>query len=158
MINNDVLRSLRYMLKLNNNDMVAILALADMAIPVEQMASYMLKEEEEGFVVCPDVLMSGFLNGLIYHKRGKDESMTPLKVERRMNNNIILKKLRIAFALKTDDILDILTSQQFRISMPEITAMMRTPDHKNYRECGDQFLRYFLRGLTARQRPASDAR
>ncbi|URQ60074.1 DUF1456 family protein [Pantoea alhagi] len=158
MINNDVLRSLRYMLKLNNNDMVAILALADMAIPVEQMASYMLKEEEEGFVVCPDVLMSGFLNGLIYHKRGKDESMTPLKVERRMNNNIILKKLRIAFALKTDDILDILTSQQFRISMPEITAMMRAPDHKNYRECGDQFLRYFLRGLTARQRPASDAR
>ncbi|SUB70452.1 Protein of uncharacterised function (DUF1456) [Pluralibacter gergoviae] len=34
--------------------------------------------------------------------------------------------------------------------MPEITAMMRKADHKNYRECGDQFLRYFLRGLTAR--------
>jgi uncharacterized protein YehS (DUF1456 family) len=28
--------------------------------------------------------------------------------------------------------------------------MMRAPDHKNYRECGDQFLRYFLRGLTNR--------
>ncbi|UQY43350.1 DUF1456 family protein [Erwinia sp. PK3-005] len=156
MMNNDVLRSLRYALKLNNNDMVAILALADMAIPVEQMASYMLKEEEQGFVACPDVLMSGFLNGLIYHKRGKDESMPPLKVERRITNNIILKKLRIAFALKTDDILAILTSQQFRVSMPEITAIMRAPDHKNYRECGDQFLRYFLRGLTARLRPAAD--
>jgi uncharacterized protein YehS (DUF1456 family) len=34
--------------------------------------------------------------------------------------------------------------------MPEITAMMRAPEHKNYRECGDQFLRYFLRGLTHR--------
>lgn len=156
MMNNDVLRSLRYALKLNNNDMVAILALADMAIPVEQMASYMLKEEEAGFVACPDILMSGFLNGLIYHKRGKDESMPPLKVERRITNNIILKKLRIAFALKTDDILAILTSQQFRVSMPEITAIMRAPEHKNYRECGDQFLRYFLRGLTARLRPAAD--
>jgi uncharacterized protein YehS (DUF1456 family) len=31
-----------------------------------------------------------------------------------------------------------------------MTAMMRAPDHKNYRECGDQFLRYFLRGLTQR--------
>ncbi|STM38244.1 conserved protein, DUF1456 family [Escherichia coli] len=71
--------------------------------------------------------------------------------ERRINNNIVLKKLRIAFSLKTDDILAILTEQQFRVSMPEITAMMRAPDHKNFRECGDQFLRYFLRGLAARQ-------
>ncbi|MBU5541427.1 DUF1456 family protein, partial [Pluralibacter sp. S10_ASV_43] len=51
---------------------------------------------------------------------------------------------------KTDDILAIMTEQKFRVSMPEITAMMRAPDHKNYRECGDQFLRYFLRGLTQR--------
>lgn len=43
-----------------------------------------------------------------------------------------------------------MTEQKFRVSMPEITAMMRAPDHKNYRECGDQFLRYFLRGLTQR--------
>lgn len=67
-----------------------------------------------------------------------------------MNNNTVLKKLRIAFSLKTDDILAIMTEQKFRVSMPEITAMMRAPDHKNYRECGDQFLRYFLRGLTQR--------
>ncbi len=67
-----------------------------------------------------------------------------------MNNNTVLKKLRIAFSLKTDDILAIMTEQKFRVSMPEITAMMRAPEHKNYRECGDQFLRYFLRGLTHR--------
>ena len=152
MMNNDVLRSLRYTLKLNNNEMVAILALAETAVTAEQIACYVLKEEDEGFVACPDIVMSCFLNGLIYHKRGKDESMPPLKAERRINNNIILKKLRVAFALKTDDILAILTGQQFRISMSEITAMMRAPDHKNYRECGDQFLRYFLRGLTARVR------
>lgn len=154
MMNNDVLRSLRYMLKLNNNEMVAILALAETSVSAEQVASYVLKEEDEGFAACPDVVMSCFLNGLIYHRRGKDESMPPLKTERRINNNIILKKLRVAFALKTDDILEILTAQQFRISMSEITAMMRAPEHKNYRECGDQFLRNFLRGLTARLRPA----
>ena len=39
--------------------------------------------------------------------------------------------------------------------MPEITAMMRAPDHKNFRECGDQFLRYFLRGLTEREHAKS---
>ena len=78
-----------------------------------------------------------------------------LAVERRVNNNIVLKKLRIAFSLKTDDILAILTQQKFRVSMPEITAMMRAPDHKNFRECGDQFLRYFLRGLTEREHAKS---
>lgn len=70
-----------------------------------------------------------------------------------MTNNIILKKLRIAFSLKTDDILAILTEQKFRVSMPEITAMMRATEHKNFRECGDQFLRWrFLRGLAVRER------
>ena len=139
MLSNDILRSLRYTLKANNNDMVRILALADMT-----------KEDEEGFVRCPDIILSGFLNGLIYDKRGKDESAPELALERRVNNNTVLKKLRIAFSLKTDDILAIMTEQKYRVSMPEITAMMRAPDHKNYRECGDQFLRNFLRGLTHR--------
>lgn len=104
---------------------------------------------------CPDVVLSNFLNGLIYDKRGKDASAPPLAVERRVNNNIVLKKLRIAFSLKTDDILAILTQQKFRVSMPEITAMTRAPEHKNFRECGDQFLRYFLRGLTEREHAKS---
>lgn len=108
------------------------------------------QEDEEGFVRCPDIILSGFLNGLIYEKRGKDESAPELALERRVNNNTVLKKLRIAFSLKTDDIQAIMTQQNVRVSMPEITAMMRSPDHKNYRECGDQFMRYFLRGLTAR--------
>ena len=140
MLSNDILRSLRYTLKANNNDMVRILARSDMESTSAGFDTWMTKEDEEGFVRCPDIILSGFLNGLIYDKRGKDESAPELA----------LKKLRIAFSLKTDDILAIMTEQKFRVSMPEITAMMRAPDHKNYRECGDQFLRYFLRGLTQR--------
>jgi uncharacterized protein YehS (DUF1456 family) len=33
------------------------------------------------------------------------------------------------------------------ISGPELTALFRKPGHKQYKECGDQFLRYFLKGL-----------
>lgn len=150
MLSNDILRSLRYTLKANNNDMVRILALSDMESTSAGFDTWMTKEDEEGFARCPDIILSGFLNGLIYDKRGKDESAPELALERRVNNNTVLKKLRIAFSLKTDDILAIMTEQKFRVSMPEITAMMRAPDHKNYRECGDQFLRYFLRGLTQR--------
>lgn len=150
MVSNDILRSVRYLLKINNNDLVRIFALGEAEVSAEQLVPWLRKEDEEGFVRCPDIMLSCFLNGLIYEKRGRDASAPALSVERRVNNNVILKKLRIAFALKTDDILAILTEQNFRVSMPEITAMMRAPDHKNFRECGDQMLRYFLRGLTAR--------
>ena len=150
MLSNDILRSVRYILKSNNSDLVRILALAEVETTPANIASWITKEDEEGFVRCPDIILSSFLNGLIYDKRGKDESAPVLSPERRVNNNIVLKKLRIAFSLKSDDVLAIMTEQKFRVSMPEITAMMRAPDHKNYRECGDQFMRYFLRGLTHR--------
>ncbi|WP_371972899.1 DUF1456 family protein [Lelliottia nimipressuralis] len=150
MLSNDILRSVRYILKSNNNDLVRIMALAEVETTPANIASWITKEDEEGFVRCPDIILSSFLNGLIYDKRGKDESAPVLSPERRVNNNIVLKKLRIAFSLKSDDVLAIMTEQKFRVSMPEITAMMRAPDHKNYRECGDQFMRYFLRGLTHR--------
>ena len=154
MVSNDILRSVRYILKMNNQDLLRIFALGDNVVTAEQLAPWLRKEDEEGFVRCPDIMLSCFLNGLIYEKRGRDESAPALAVERRVNNNIMLKKLRIAFSLKTDDILAILTEQKFRVSMPEITAMMRAPDHKNFRECGDQFLRYFLRGLAVREHAA----
>lgn len=154
-LNNDILRSLRYTLKMNNNDIISTLALADVEVSAAQVVQYTKKEEDEGFARCPDLILSSFLNGLIYLRRGKDESQPPLKADRKITNNIILKKLRIAFELKTDDILAILTEQKFRVSMPEITAMMRATEHKNYRECGDQFLRNFLKGLANRFNPSA---
>lgn len=150
MLSNDIIRALRYALKTNNEGLARLCALSDTDVTAAQFTPWLLKEEEEGFQRCPDIVLSALLNGLIYDKRGKDESAPPLALERRVNNNVVLKKLRIAFMLKTDDILAILTEQKFRVSMPEITAMMRVPEHKNFRECGDQFMRYFLRGLTNR--------
>ncbi len=152
MMNNDVLRSVRYMLNLHNDHLVAILALMDAAVTPQEMAAFVKKEDEAGFQPCPDVVMGYFLHGLIIHLRGKDDSQPAPKIERRITNNIILKKLRIAFALKTTDIQDILQSQDFRLSQPELTAMLRAQGHKNYRPCGDQVLRYFLKGLAARLR------
>lgn len=99
----------------------------------------MTKEDEEGFVRCPDIILSGFLNGLIYEKRGKDDSAPELALERRVNNNTVLKKLRIAFSLKTDDIQAIMTQQNVRVSMPEITAMMRSVDHKTTASAATSF-------------------
>ncbi len=86
------------------------------------------------------------------HKRGRDESRPPLPVEKRLTNNIILKKLRVAFELRDDDLHEILRAADLPMTKAELNALFRSPGHKNYRACGDQLLRNFLRGLTQRQR------
>ena len=59
---------------------------------------------------APDIILSGFLNGLIYDKRGKDDSAPELALERRVDNNTVLKSC-VSFSLKTDDIVAIMTEQ-----------------------------------------------
>jgi hypothetical protein len=64
-----------------------------------------------------------------------------------MNNNDILKKLRVALMLRDDEIVDILKLADFKISKSEIGAFCRREGHPKYMECGDQVLRNFLNGL-----------
>ena len=73
-------------------------------------------------------------------------------MERTMTNNDILKKLRIALELKDTDIIEILKLSDFEITKPELSAIFRNADHRNYKECGDQILRNFLNGLIIRNR------
>jgi len=68
----------------------------------------------------------------------------PLK---KMNNNDIFKKLRVALQLRDDQIEDILKLVDFRMSKGEIGNFFRNADHPKYVECGDQVLRNFLNGL-----------
>ena len=69
-----------------------------------------------------------------------------------LGNNQILWKLRIALKLKDTDIIDILKLADFEITKPELTALFRREDHKNFKQCGDQILRRFLDGLIIRNR------
>jgi uncharacterized protein YehS (DUF1456 family) len=43
------------------------------------------------------------------------------------------------------------------ISKSELTALFRNSGHKHFKECGDQFLRNFLKGVTIRNRPGDVA-
>ena len=118
------------------------------------MAGWLRKEDEEGFVPCDDRTLAHFLDGLIVHFRGRDESQPVRPVEKRITNNLVLKKLRVAFQLKDVDMHDVFDAAGFSVSKPELSALFRQPDHKNYRACGDQMLRNFLKGLTLRVRGA----
>ncbi len=155
MINNDVLRSIRYSLDLSDAMVVDTILLADPAFEADQaeVHDYLRKDEEPLFVQCPDAVLAHFLDGLIVHFRGRDESAPPRPVEKRITNNLVLKKLRVAFELKDVDMHAIFESAGFPLSKPELSALFRQPGHKNFRACGDQLLRAFLKGLAQRLRP-----
>ena len=157
MINNDVLRSVRYALDLADAKVAEIVRLAGRGVASFDLAGVLKKEDEAGFAECSDEVLASFLDGLIILKRGKMEARPDapaVKPEKHLSNNTILKKLRVAFELKEEDMHQVLALAGFDVSKPELSALFRLKGHKNYRACGDQLLRNFLKGLVMRLRPA----
>ena len=154
MTHNEVLRSIRYMLDLGDARVAEIITLSDPGLGIGKVdvQAMLRKEDEEGYLVCSDRIMAHFLDGLVVHFRGRDESLPPRPLVRRVTNNVVLKKLRVAFALKDIDMHEIFEQAGFPLSKPELSALFRQPGHKHFRPCGDQILRNFLKGLTVRLR------
>jgi uncharacterized protein YehS (DUF1456 family) len=150
MTTNDALRSIRYILKVKEAKLAEIIALGGMKVQASDLENYLKKETDEGYQLCPPKVFAHFLNGLVVFKRGADEKRPPMPIELPITNNQILKKLRVAFELKEEDIVQILKDAGFDVSNSEVGSLFRKPDHKNFRACGDQFLRNFLKGLTLR--------
>ena len=156
MINNDILRSIRYMLDMSDAHIVETVLLADPGFIIDKVdvQGFLKKEDDEGYVECSDAVLARLLDGLIFHLRGKDDSRPARPVEKRVTNNLVMKKLRVAFELKDVDMHRIFEDAGFPVSKPELSALVRQPDHKHYRACGDQMLRNFLKGLTLHVRGA----
>ena len=89
------------------------------------------------------------MNGFIVEKRGKKDGPMP-EPEKRLTNNIILTKLKIALNLQAEDMLEMLALTEMKISPHELSAFFRKPAHKHYRTCKDQILRNLLRGMQMR--------
>lgn len=154
MRNDDVIKSIRYTLDLNDATISEILLLAGYQ-PTRREVKEILAAadpEDEKNPDCSDELMAHFLDGLIFYKRGKSDKHPPRPIETPVTNNMVLKKLRVAFKLREEDIHRTLKLANFSVSSPELNALFRAEDHRNYRECGDQLLRYFLKGLSIEHR------
>lgn len=151
MTNNDVLRRIRYIFDFGDDKMISIFAQAQCEVSREQVSNWLKKEDQDDYQAISDPLLATFLNGLINDRRGKKEGAQP-EPETRLTNNIILRKLKIALDLKDDDILAIMNLVGVRLSRHELSAFFRKAGHKHYRECKDQMLRNFIRGLQTRYR------
>ena len=151
MTNNDFLRRLRYALNIKDNVMVQIFKKGNIVLTREDVIDYLKKDIDEGFKKLNNNDLIAFLDGLIIQKRGKREDGTPIpqvKVTKNNLNNILLRKLRIALSFKSYDMIKIFKIGGVEISEGELSALFRSEDHKNYKECGDKYIRIFLKGLT----------
>jgi uncharacterized protein YehS (DUF1456 family) len=146
MTNNDILRRLRYTFELNDQQVIDLFASGGEEVTRAQISDWLKKEDDPEYKAIYDKDFAAFLNGLINSKRGKKESEQP-KAEKKLNNNIIFRKLKIALALKDEDITEILDLVNFRISKHELSAFFRNPNQNQYRPCKDQILRNFVHGL-----------
>lgn len=156
---NDLNRRVRYALMLDDADIAQILDLADHQASQAQIVGWRLKEGQEGHIVCPPAALFAMLEGLIIQRRGARDNgtantpTTSSGPRIALDNNDVLKQLRIALSLKAEDVHVLIQQGGGKLGKSEINALFRKASARNYRRCGDQVLRWFLTGL-ARQRGA----
>jgi uncharacterized protein YehS (DUF1456 family) len=164
--NNDILIRLRYALDLKNTEMVDIFKLGGIELSKDEVLKVLTKSmehdefegmnEDEKHIPCDDEMFESFLNGFITFKRGRQEHK-PGQPERpeltyEHVNNLLLKKVKIALSLTSEDMIEILEIADVQITKGELGAILRREGHKNYRICGDRYARNFLKGLAIRYR------
>ncbi|PGT82450.1 MULTISPECIES: DUF1456 family protein [Bacillaceae] len=164
MDNNDILIRLRYALEIKNKEMAEMFQLGGVELSVPEVVKVLTKSndedenENEDQIKCTNSMLDSFLNGLIISKRGRQEpkpgqnptELSSTKIEN--VNNLLLKKVKIAMSLTTEDMLDIFEHAGIMVTKGELGALLRKEGHKNYKECGDKFARNFLKGLAFKYR------
>ncbi|ANU26382.1 DUF1456 family protein [Planococcus versutus] len=171
MDNNDLLIRLRYALDIKNTDMVEIFKLGGIELSKDEVLKVLTKtpeseeeddsiwidhEDNDDYIKAEDELFEAFLNGFIIFKRGRqdpksDQANLPEPVNER-SNNLLLKKVKIALQLTSEDMLEIWDLAGVTVTKGELGALLRKIGHKNYKECGDRYARNFLKGLAIKYR------
>jgi len=152
---NEVLRRIRYIFDYDDVTMIRLFGLGGEAVTRAQVSDWLKRDDSDSFREMSEKLLATFLNGLIIDKRGKRDGELPV-AESEMDNNLVLKKMKIALALKTDDIVKLFKAQGKNISEHELSAFLRNPKQSQYREFQDQYIRVFLDGLKNKHRGKKD--
>jgi len=148
-MNNDILRSIRYTFELGDDKMKELFGMAGLQVTRAQVCDWLKKDDDPDFKTIYDQQLAFFLNGFIIDKRGRKEGELPV-AEKKLNNNIVFRKLKIALNLRDEDILEILSLVDFRFSKHELSALFHNPKQDQYQPCKDQVLRNFLHGMQLR--------
>jgi uncharacterized protein YehS (DUF1456 family) len=147
MTHNDILRRLRYAFDFDDAEVAKIFAHVGDDPGRAQVCSWLKREDHDEFAVLPEPMLCRFLDGLIIEKRGpRPDGAVPQPLEH-LSNNEILKKLRIALALRDEDVIAVFELAEFVVTKAELGSFYRKEGQRNFRKCPEQVLRKFLQGL-----------
>jgi uncharacterized protein YehS (DUF1456 family) len=146
MNNNDIIRRIRYTFDFTDKRMMQLFELGGKVVTREELSAWLKKDDDEALKPIYDIDLAIFLNGLIIKRRGKKDGEMP-KPEKSLNNNLVLRKLKIALNLRDEDILEILLLADLKVGKHELSAFFRKPGQSQYRPLKDQILRNFLHGM-----------
>jgi uncharacterized protein YehS (DUF1456 family) len=146
MINNDILRRLSTLLDFDDEKTRAVFKLNACEISAEQLVCFYKEKDHETYVELLDVEFASFLNGLIVERRGAKEGPQAVP-EAVLTNNAIFNKLKIAFSLQADEVIDTLELAELSLTKYELSAFFRSINNKHYRDCSDEVLSTFIKGL-----------
>jgi uncharacterized protein YehS (DUF1456 family) len=148
MTKNDILRRLRYALNIDDAQVAKTIARSGKETSPAEVADWLKREDEDGFVEISDATLCSFLDGLIIEKRGPRPDGTIPEPQEFLSNNEVLKKLRIALELRDDDVNAVFNQAEFVVTKAELGSFFRKEGHRNYRNCPEQVLRKFIQGLS----------
>jgi len=158
MKSNDILIGLSDALQLSTKDMVEIFSHGDIEITEDIVQGMLINQNEssEEQIKCEFSTLESFLNGFIIYKRGKptpkpgQPAKPPLSIkDGRTINNVMLKKLKIAFSLTSEDMHDIFEEGGVTVTKDKLSTLFRKEGHKHYTKCSDEYANAFINGLAS---------
>jgi uncharacterized protein YehS (DUF1456 family) len=144
--NNDILKRLRFTFSLEDAEMISLFQNGGFTTDRAAVSNWLKKEEDADFIELNDFQLAAFLNGLIILKRGaKDEN--PMQPEEYLSNNDILKKLKIALSLSSEELIQLFESKGRKVSKGELSNFLRNSNHPKYIPLQAQYLRNLLQAI-----------
>jgi uncharacterized protein YehS (DUF1456 family) len=146
MTNNYVLKLIQRAIDISEVDILKIYKSMDKKITKEDVEDILREEQDEKFILLSDDGFLLFLDGLIEWRRGKSKTKSKKVIKTYLNNNVILKKLRIAFDLKDEQMIKLFSLVEQEITSSELTPYFRKEGHVNFKRCSDSTLKKFIKG------------
>lgn len=146
MINNDILRRIGTIFDFTDDKLRSVFSLSQYEVTAEQLANFFKEKDDADYQPLTDVELASFLNGLIVEKRGPSDGPARPN-EEQLSNNMIFNKVKIALSLKADEVIAILELADLSLGKYELSAFFRNVNHKHYKDCSDEVLSAFLKGL-----------
>jgi uncharacterized protein YehS (DUF1456 family) len=142
-----LLYKIKEALHLDNETMMRIYELEGYPMSEKRLKAILKKPSAKGHESATYEELGIFLDGLIRLRRGEIANPPPEDAEIELDNNLILKKLRIALELKDPDMEVIFELGERPLSRSKLRDLFRSPQHPKYLLCSGAMLNDFLLGL-----------